>query len=260
MTSSATDSIGAADSVELTIGGMTCASCAARIEKKLNRMDGVVASVNYATEKATVNFSDPVAPEDLIATVEATGYTAELPPSEPPTEDPHSADVSSYRRRLIVAAVLGIPVILLGMVPAWQFTGWQWVSLGLATPVVTWCAWPFHKATFVNLRHGATTMDTLVSLGVLAAYGWSLYALLVGDAGMLGARMSFTLLPSRADGHDEIYLEVASGVTLFLLAGRYLEARARRRSGAAPAASTGPGPASGSGMRARRSRRRGHGR
>src|SRR6185312_2767865 len=144
-----------------------------------------------------------------------------------------SADVSSYRRRLIVAAVLGIPVILLGMVPAWQFTGWQWVSLGLATPVVTWCAWPFHRATFANLRHGATTMDTLVSLGVLAAYGWSLYALFIGDAGAPGMRMSFTLLPGQQGAQEEIYLEVAAGVTLFLLLGRYLEARARRRSGEA---------------------------
>jgi Cu+-exporting ATPase len=233
MTRPATERVSATDSVELTIGGMTCASCAARIEKKLNRMAGVSASVNYATEKATVSLSGPVTTDQLISTVEATGYTAELPQPEPARDDPHSAEVASYRRRLVVAAVLGIPVILLGMVPAWQFTGWQWVSLALATPVVTWCAWPFHRAAAVNLRHGATTMDTLVSMGVLAAYGWSLYALLLGGAGTPGMRMPFTLLPSREGGQTEIYLEVAAGVTLFLLAGRYLEARARRRSGAA---------------------------
>ena len=225
------------DSIELTIGGMTCASCAARIEKKLNRMDGVVATVNYATEKAKVSYPPTVTPDDLVATVTATGYTAALP--EPPTPqqdsdtDPDSAELASLRRRLITVAALAIPVILLGMVPALQFTYWQWLSLTLAAPVVTWGAWPFHRATWMNLRHGAATMDTLISVGVLAAFGWSLYALFLGDAGTAGMTMPFTLVPSRSTGADEIYLEVAAGVTLFLLAGRYFEARAKRRSGAA---------------------------
>src|SRR6478752_5259675 len=173
-------------------------------------MDGVVASVNYATEKASVSFSGSIVPSDLIATVEATGYTAELPSPEPVTSDPHAAEVGSYRR----------PVIVLGMVPAWQFTGWQWASLVLATPVVTWCAWPFHRATFANLRHGATTMDTLVSLGVLAAYGWSLYALFLGTAGALGMTHPFELTMARSDGTGNVYFETAAGVTTFLLAGR----------------------------------------
>ncbi len=225
------------ESVELTIGGMTCAACAARVEKKLNRMDGVVATVNYATEKAKVSYPPTVTPDDLVATVAATGYTAALP--EPPAPQRESAgdadaiDVAALRRRLITVAALAIPVIALGMIPALQFTYWQWLSLALATPVVTWGAWPFHRAAWMNLRHGAATMDTLISLGVLAAFGWSLYALFLGDAGTPGMTMPFTLVPSAGTGAQEIYLEVAAGVTLFLLAGRYFEARAKRRSGAA---------------------------
>jgi Cu+-exporting ATPase len=220
----------------LTIGGMTCASCAARVEKKLNRMDGVTATVNYATEKARVTFAGPVTPQDLLATVEATGYTAALP--KPPrttaqTETTGADPTRSLRRRLVTSAALTVPVVALAMVPAWQFAGWQWVSLALAAPVVTWGAWPFHRAAWTNLRHGATTMDTLISLGVLAAVLWSLYALLLGGAGEPGMTMPFTLVPSRGTGAPEIYLEVASAVTSFILTGRFLEARAKRSSGAA---------------------------
>jgi Cu+-exporting ATPase len=216
---------------------MTCASCAARVEKKLNRMDGVTATVNYATEKAKVTFAGPVTPQDLLATVEATGYTAALP--QPPRTRSEEAEATgddptrSLRRRLATSAALTVPVIALAMVPAWQFDGWQWVSLALAAPVVTWGAWPFHRAAWTNLRHGATTMDTLISLGVLAAVLWSLYALLLGGAGEPGMTMPFTLVPSRGTGAPEIYLEVASAVTTFILTGRFLEARAKRSSGAA---------------------------
>jgi Cu+-exporting ATPase len=228
----------ASRSVELAIGGMTCASCAARIEKKLNRMDGVEATVNYATEKARVAYRGDVTPEDLVATVEATGYTAELPrPEKPRDEDGTVAGeadpTASLRQRLTGAVALSVPVIALAMVPAFQFTSWQWLSLTLAAPVVTWAAWPFHRAAWTNLRHGAATMDTLISMGVLAAFGWSLYALFVGGAGEPGMQMPFTLVPARGSGADEIYLEVAAGVTSFILAGRYFEARAKRRSGAA---------------------------
>ncbi|HEU0042547.1 MAG TPA: heavy metal translocating P-type ATPase, partial [Jiangellaceae bacterium] len=224
------------NTIELTIGGMTCASCAARVEKKLNRMDGVSATVNYATEKAKVTFAETVTPDDLVTTVEATGYTAALP--KPPTEqgeDEHTEpdELRGLRQRVITSLVLTTPVILLGMIPALQFDFWQWLSLTLAAPVVTWGAWPFHKAAWTNLRHGAATMDTLISLGVIAAFGWSLYALFLGGAGEPGMTMPFTLIPSRGAGTEEIYLEVASGVTLFILVGRYFEARAKRRSGAA---------------------------
>ncbi len=225
--------------VELEIGGMTCASCANRIEKKLNRMDGVVATVNYATEKARVTYADAISTDDLLATVARTGYTATVPAPEPAPTGPDAAsadddDVTAeLRRRVVVTAVLTVPVLLLSMVTAFQFDYWQWLTLTLAAPVVTWGAWPFHRAALTTMRHGASTMDTLVSLGVAAAFGWSLYALFLGGAGEPGMSMSFTLVPSRGSGADEIYLEVASGVTLFLLLGRYLEARARRRSGAA---------------------------
>ncbi len=225
-----------AQSIELAIGGMTCASCAARVEKKLNRMDGVTATVNYATEKAKVSYAGDLTPQDLVATVEATGYTAALP-QQPDTggeereEEPDAT--APLRRRVLAAIALSVPVVLLSMVPALQFDYWQWLSLTVAAPVVTWAAWPFHKAAWVNLRHGAATMDTLISLGVLAAFGWSLYALFFGGAGEAGMTMPFTLVPSRGSGADEIYLEVASGVTVFLLSGRYFEARAKRRSGAA---------------------------
>ncbi|MFU0095443.1 heavy metal translocating P-type ATPase, partial [Streptomyces rhizosphaericola] len=307
-----------ASEAELMIGGMTCASCAARVEKKLNRMDGVTATVNYATEKARVTFAEGLELSDLVATVEKTGYTARptAPPKRPAAppqpeqqeqqeqqetepgprpepdpqapqkertperaeakakakaeeraeaedqamdraQEPASADVpareaeaeqaaaaesaeaeqaaalAALRQRFIVSAVLSVPVILLAMVPALQFDSWQWLSLTLAAPVVVWGGLPFHRATWTNLRHGAATMDTLVSMGTLAAFGWSLWALFLGDAGMPGMRHGFDLTVSRADASSTIYLEVAAGVITFILLGRYLEARAKRKAGAA---------------------------
>ncbi|WP_405644469.1 heavy metal translocating P-type ATPase [Streptomyces sp. NBC_00019] len=219
--------------VELLIGGMTCASCAARVEKKLNRMDGVTATVNYATEKAKVTFAEGVGVADLIATVVKTGYTAEEP--APPREEAADEDpeLTSLRQRLVAAAVLAVPVVLLSMVPALQFDNWQWLALTLASPVVVWGGLPFHKAAWTNARHAAATMDTLVSLGTLAAFGWSLWALFFGDAGMAGMKDEFAFTVSRAQGASTIYLEVAAGVTVFILLGRYLEARSKRRAGAA---------------------------
>ncbi|MFH8656832.1 heavy metal translocating P-type ATPase [Streptomyces afghaniensis] len=227
--------------VELLIGGMTCASCAARVEKKLSRMDGVTATVNYATEKARVTYPAGTEVADLIATVVKTGYTAEEPApareEEPGPEGTHAAgedpELSALRRRLVVSAALAVPVVLPAMVPALQFDNWQWLSLTLAAPVVVWCGLPFHRAAWTNARHGAATMDTLVSLGTLAAFGWSLWALFLGDAGMPGMRHPFELTVSRGAGASSIYLEVASGVTAFILLGRYLEARSKRRAGAA---------------------------
>ncbi len=225
--------------VELAIGGMTCASCAARIEKKLNRMDGVTATVNYATEKAKVSYSGDVSVPDLIATVEATGYTAHEP--EPPrTEtapkaeaDDESDALRPLRQRLVTAAVLAVPVIAMAMVPALQFEYWQWLSLTLAAPVVTYAAWPFHRAAFTNARHGAATMDTLISVGTSAAFLWSLWALFFGTAGTPGMTHPFELTIARTDGAGNIYLEAAAGVTAFILAGRYFEARSKRKAGAA---------------------------
>ncbi|MDG9721512.1 MULTISPECIES: heavy metal translocating P-type ATPase [unclassified Streptomyces] len=231
--------------VELLIGGMTCASCAARVEKKLNRMDGVTATVNYATEKARITHPPTTEVADLIATVVRTGYTAEepAPPPEPTDETPSpeggggadtdDPELSALRERLVVSVLLAAPVVLLAMVPALQFDNWQWLSLTLAAPVVVWGGLPFHRAAWTNVRHGAATMDTLVSLGTLAAFGWSLWALFFGDAGMPGMRHGFDLTVSRADGASMIYLEAAAGVTAFLLLGRWLEARSKRRAGAA---------------------------
>ncbi|MEV0153110.1 heavy metal translocating P-type ATPase [Micromonospora sp. NPDC050686] len=224
--------------IELAIGGMTCASCAARIEKKLNRMDGVQASVNYATEKATVRYADEVTPDALIATVEKTGYTAVLPPpptragAGEPTAEPVD-ELRGLRTRLWVSVALTVPVVLLAMVPAWQFTYWQWLSLTLAAPVVVYGGLPFHRAAWVNLRHGAATMDTLVSLGTVAAFGWSVWALFLGDAGMPGMTHPFSFDVVRGGGAGNIYLEAAAGVTTFILAGRYFEARSKRTAGAA---------------------------
>ncbi len=234
--------------VELAIGGMTCASCAARVEKKLNRMEGVTATVNYATEKARVAYEPGVEIADLIATVERTGYTAREPQPEPePTspapgaheekeagaqEGPDGA-LASLRQRLTVSAVLAAPVVALSMIPVLQFDNWQWLCLTLAAPVVVWGAYPFHRAAWTNLRHGAATMDTLVSLGTLAAFGWSLWALFFGHAGMPGMRHGFDLTARHGDGSSAIYLEAAAGVTAFLLLGRYLEARSKRKAGAA---------------------------
>ncbi|MFK0186759.1 cation transporter, partial [Streptomyces rubiginosohelvolus] len=283
-----------ASEAELMIGGMTCASCAARVEKKLNRMEGVTATVNYATEKARVTFGEGLKLGDLVATVEKTGYTARpvaqppvpapapapestretgpdpapevspkpasesTPESAPvptpeftpgsaaePASDPtpdsvardaeaeQEASLAALRQRLVASAVLATPVVLLAMVPALQFDFWQWLSLTLAAPVVVWGGLPFHRAAWTNAKHGAATMDTLVSLGTLAAFGWSLWALFLGDAGMPGMRHGFDFTVSRADATSTIYLEVAAGVITFILLGRYLEARAKRKSGAA---------------------------
>ena len=222
--------------VELSIGGMTCASCASRIEKKLNRMPGVTASVNYATEKALVTAPSGFDPSLLIAEVEKTGYTAEVPAppasavAEEPTRDP---ELVSLRQRVIGSIVLSVPVIVLAMVPALQFTYWQWASLALAAPVIVWGAWPFHRAAAINARHGAATMDTLVSVGVSAAFLWSLYALFFGHAGMAGMTHGFEWVAQPGDGASNIYLEVAAGVTTFVLIGRYVEVRAKRQAGAA---------------------------
>jgi P-type Cu+ transporter len=223
----------AAERLDLAVDGMTCASCAARIERKLNKLDGVTASVNYATEKATVEF-DPqlVTPSAIVDAVETVGYHARLPRAEAAAEatrDPAHA----LRIRLAASVALTIPVLLIGMIPALQFTNWQWLLWQLTTPVVAWAAWPFHRATWQNLRHRAVTMDTLVSVGTLAAYGWSVVALFFLDAGTPGMRMPFELVPSRTGSGGQLYFEAAAAVVTFLLAGRYFEARAKRRAGGA---------------------------
>ncbi len=232
--------------LEFDISGMTCASCANRIERKLNKLDGVEATVNYATERASVFAPAALSVADIQATVEAAGYAAH--PVPPPQDrrsdrrdpgsgesatplDRHDQELANLRQRLIGASWLSVPVIALAMVPALQFTYWQWASLTLAAPVVTWAAWPFHRAAWVNLRHGATTMDTLVSLGVTASSVWSLIALFFGTAGMPGMTHGYDFAVTRGDGLDSIYLEVAVGVTTFLLAGRYFEKRSKRRAG-----------------------------
>ncbi|WP_167158034.1 heavy metal translocating P-type ATPase [Streptomyces sp. MBT27] len=238
---------GAAADVELAIGGMTCASCAARIEKKLNRMDGVEATVNYATEKAKVTFREDVSVADLIATVEATGYTAEEPApvrtgAEAGTRtgadgsggaERAADELRPLRQRLLTAVALAVPVIAMSMVPALQFEYWQWLSLTLTAPVVTYAAWPFHRAAWTNARHGAATMDTLISVGTSAAFLWSVWALFFGTAGHPGMTHPFELTIGRSDGAGNIYLEAAAGVTAFILAGRYFEARSKRKAGAA---------------------------
>ncbi|MGW3183727.1 heavy metal translocating P-type ATPase [Kitasatospora sp. NPDC001119] len=232
--STSTPDLGARDRVELSIGGMTCASCAARVEKKLNRMDGVEATVNFATERARVDFGPGTTVEDLIATVERTGYTAELPP--PPAAPERSArpePADPLRDRLLTSAVLALPVVLLSMVPALQFTDWQWLAFALTGPVVVYGGLPFHRAAWTNLRHGAATMDTLVSLGTLAAFGWSCWALFGGHAGRPGTHHDFSLSVGDTDASATLYLETAAAVTVLILLGRYLEARSKRRAGAA---------------------------
>ena len=232
---------GARQSIELSIGGMTCASCAARIEKKLNKLAGVTATVNFATEKAQVSFPPAVSPDELIAVVQQTGYRAAvtgLPAAAAPAATgttPEKAapdEMVVLRQRLLVSLALAVPVVVLAMTPALQFRNWQWLSLALAAPVAVWGAWPFHRAALTNARHRAATMDTLISVGVTAAFLWSLYALFFGNAGQPGMRMSFTLLAHHA-GTADIYLDAAAGVTVLILLGRYFEARAKRRSGAA---------------------------
>ncbi|WP_028848371.1 heavy metal translocating P-type ATPase [Thermocrispum agreste] len=223
--------------MELSIGGMTCASCANRIERKLNKLDGVQATVNYATEKATVSHPETIQPEDLIATIEQAGYSAELPAPATPEEDGRAArdddpQLRAMRDRAVISIVLAVPVIAMAMITPLQFTYWQWVSLALAAPVAIWGAWPFHVAAVRNARHGTATMDTLISLGVAAAFGWSLYALFWGGAGVPGMQhpFRFTVEP---DAGPAMYLEVAAGVTAFILLGRYFELRAKRRAGSA---------------------------
>ncbi len=226
-------------SIELQIGGMTCASCAMRIEKKLNKLDGVVATVNYATEKAKVTVPEGYDPAVLIAEVEKTGYTAALPaakaakPEAGADGEESDPELTTLRNRLVGSIVLSVPVIAMAMAPALQFTYWQWLSLALAAPVIVWAAWPFHKAAWTNLRHGTATMDTLISMGTLAAFLWSLYALFFGTAGMPGMTHHFELALAPSDGASNIYLEVAAGVTMFILAGRYFEKRSKRQAGAA---------------------------
>lgn len=225
-------------SVDLSVGGMTCASCVARVEKKLNKVAGVNASVNLATESAHVELSAPVDPQQLVAVVEKAGYSATVTKVEDGAveamrkqEARHLAHAADLRRRLIVAATLSVPLMVISMVSAAQFYGWQWVVAALALPVVTWCAWPFHKAAFTNLRHGSTTMDTLVSLGVITATLWSLWALIFGGAGTLGMRMSMEFVPRAQSEHAHMYFESAAWIVTFLLTGRLAEARVRHRSG-----------------------------
>ena len=229
----------ASHQVQLPIAGMTCASCANRIERRLNELDGVEASVNYATEQAAISF-DPerVSTDDLLAAVASAGYRAERPTSAAAdgvvANDAEEDDPTRpLRIRLIASALLSLPVLLLSMIPALQFDDWQWLAWNLATPVVLWAAWPFHRAAWANLKHGTATMDTLISLGTLAAWSWSVVALFVGDAGMTGMRMGFDLVPDRSASLDQIYFEVAAVVVTFILAGRYFEARAKRKAGAA---------------------------
>jgi Cu+-exporting ATPase len=230
-----TDQHDMTDRIDLSIGGMTCASCAMRIEKRLNKLDGVTASVNYATEKARVDAIGPIDPELLIAEVEKAGYTARLPqpPKTVQTDEVEDDPSRPLLVRLLVSIVLTVPVIAFAMIPALQFTNWQWLSLTLAAPVVVWGALPFHLAAWANLRHGAATMDTLISGGTLAAFSWSLYALFWGTAGEPGMKHPFELTISRTDGSGNIYFEAAAGVTMFILAGRYFEARSKRRAGSA---------------------------
>ncbi len=239
-TTTTSNEVADANSVELVIGGMTCASCAARIEKKLNKLEGVIATVNYSTEKAKVAYSGSLTPEDLIATIEATGYSAALPAPKvdkaaagEDEDDEKDDEVSRLRQRLVISAILSLPVLLLSSIPLLQFDNWQWMALTLASPVVVWGALPFHRAAFTNARHRAATMDTLISVGVSAAWLWSLWALFLGGAGKVGERMSFSIMPARDDGVAHIYLEAAAVVTVFILAGRYFEANAKKRSGAA---------------------------
>ena len=227
--------------VELAIGGMTCASCAVRIERTLNKLDGVTAAVNYATEKAHVEYAPSVSTADLIKVINDAGYTATPPKpaaaqedsAQEVVEDGYDEHTRSLRQRMQVSLLLAVPVIALSMVPPLQFTYWQWLALTLTAPVAVWGAWPFHRAALANLRHRTATMDSLISLGVLAAFGWSVYALFLGGAGHEGMHHGFSLTVERASAGQNIYFEVASGLTAAILAGRFFEARAKRRAGSA---------------------------
>ncbi|RSS78937.1 cation-translocating P-type ATPase [Streptomyces sp. WAC06614] len=231
--------VAGATTTDLIVGGMTCAACVNRVEKRLSRLDGVSATVNLATGKARISHPPAVTTQDLVAAVERAGYTAELPPPpaavpvKSPTAESPADGARQERERLVITALLCAPVLVLSMVPALQFRNWQWLCLVLAAPVVVWSAWPFHLRAARGLRHSTATMDTLVSLGVLASFAWSLYALFLGGAGDPDMRMPFTLLPSAGEGVAHVYLEAAVGVPLFVLAGRHLEARARRGTGTA---------------------------
>ena len=240
MTTTTATTTPAAHTVALVIGGMTCASCAARIGKRLNKIDGVEAGVNYATEQATITFTDNTSVDELIGEIEAIGYTAELPrpadttpDSGRPADETEDSATRALRTRLIGSTLLTLPVLALSMITPLQFNNWQWLTFALAWPVVLWGAWPLHRAAWLNVRHGAATMDTLISVGTLTAFGWSVYALFWGTAGMPNMKMSFSFTIERGGGQGEIYLEVASAVTVFILSGRYFESRAKRRSGAA---------------------------
>jgi len=214
---------------DLTVGGMTCAACVRRVEKRLAKLEGVTATVNLATGTARVSHPPHVRPDELVATVERAGYTAALPapPKKREAEtEPEAARIE--RERLVITALLAVPVLVLSMVPALQFRNWQWLCFMLAAPVAVWSSWPFHIRALRGLRHSTATMDTLVSLGVVASFSWSAYALFLGGAGDPGMRMPLRLLPSAVDGTAHVYLEAAVGVPLFVLAGRFLEARSRR--------------------------------
>jgi Cu+-exporting ATPase len=234
MSSSPTDTAETIEHLELPISGMTCASCAARVEKRLNKLDGVQASVNYATERATVTFEPGAAtPDDLVAAVEEAGYGAVLPSSGPPELDHARDPVDDLRHRLLFAALASIPLVALGMIPALQFDNWQWISLQLATPVLVWAAWPFHRAAWMNLRHGTATMDTLISIGTIAAWTWSVVSMLFLGAGDSGMRHTLSFIPARGGHTGDVYFEAVGVVVTFLLAGRWFEARAKRSAGAA---------------------------
>ncbi|MEA2148716.1 MAG: P-type Cu+ transporter, partial [Solirubrobacteraceae bacterium] len=223
-----------AEHLELPISGMTCASCAARVEKRLNRLDGVEATVNYATERATVSLMPGTAtPDDLVAAVEHAGYGAILPSASLPAHEHAHDPVADLRRRLVFSAVASVPLVALGMVPALQFDNWQWISLQLATPVLVWAAWPFHRAAWTNLRHGTATMDTLISIGTIAAWAWSVASMLFLGAGDAGMRDTLSLVPERGADPGNVYFEAVGVVVTFLLAGRWFEARAKRSAGAA---------------------------
>ncbi|MCX5130028.1 cation-translocating P-type ATPase, partial [Streptomyces sp. NBC_00347] len=229
--------------VTLDIGGMTCGACSARIEKKLNRLDGVTAEVNFALERAHVSYDDRHTLEELLDTVEKLGYTAALPPSPQEAqaaagsgetaEEAADRELATMRQRLLVCLALTVPVVAMAMITPLQFDNWQWLSFALAAPVSIWGAWPFHAVAWKNFRQAAGTMDTLVSIGVLASFGWSVYALFFGYAGVTGMQMPFLMTPTPGQGLHHIYLEVATSLTLFVLAGRYAEHRAKRRAGSA---------------------------